>query len=129
MFGKIKAVRFSLCAFLATVPLIALGTEHESGATDGRELYVDFQCWQCHGYEGQGGAAPRLRQSAYPYEAFVRFVRFPNVMPAYPSELLADADLCRPSTLTCSPCQSRRPSTTYLRSGTSKALAKLRSDR
>ncbi len=93
MFGKIRAVRIGLCAFLTAIPMITLGAEHESGATDGRELYMNFQCWQCHGYEGQGGAAPRLRQSAYPYEAFVRFVRFPNVMPAYPSELLADADL------------------------------------
>ncbi len=67
----------------------------ETREADGRTLYLTFQCWQCHGYEGQGGAAPRLAAKDYTYEAFARFVRHPNVMPAYPVELLGDADLRR----------------------------------
>jgi len=56
----------------------------------GRALYLEYQCWQCHGYEGQGGAAPRVASVAYPWEAFAQFVRFPNVMPAYPPGQLDD---------------------------------------
>ncbi|MBT8098335.1 MAG: cytochrome c, partial [Gammaproteobacteria bacterium] len=59
----------------------------------GRSLYVRYQCWQCHGYEGQGGAAPRVATSQYPFEAFARFVRYPNEMPAYTQELLSDEQL------------------------------------
>ena len=65
----------------------------EEASESGSDLFLSYQCWQCHGYEGQGGAAPRVAPSAYPYEAFVRFVRYPNLMPAYTTELLSDADL------------------------------------
>lgn len=62
---------------------------------DGRELYVSYGCWQCHGYEGQGSVAgPRLAPEVLPYMAFEQLVRRPaNVMPAYAPSALADADL------------------------------------
>jgi mono/diheme cytochrome c family protein len=62
---------------------------------DGRELYVTYGCWQCHGYEGQGSVAgPRLAPRVLPYIAFERLVRRPaNVMPAYAPSALSDADL------------------------------------
>jgi len=58
-----------------------------------RELYVSYGCYQCHGYEGQGGAAPRVAPSLYPFEAFAQFVRRPpDEMPAYaPGQLDDDA--------------------------------------
>ena len=62
-------------------------------ADEGRELYLNYQCWQCHGYEGQGGAAPRIASTPYPFAAFAEFLRRPNVMPAYPPNLLDDAEL------------------------------------
>lgn len=80
----------ALAVLLTTTPVFA---ESDPPATDGRSLYVRYQCWQCHGYEGQGGAAPRLATSRYPFEAFARFVRYPSVMPAYPLELLSDEEL------------------------------------
>jgi mono/diheme cytochrome c family protein len=79
----------------AALTLLAPGGaagDTDSGAA-GRELYEAYQCWQCHGYEGQGGAAPRVAPGAYPFEAFERFVRYPNQMPAYPRELLGDNEL------------------------------------
>lgn len=65
----------------------------EESNTGGRELYMTYQCWQCHGYEGQGGPDPRIASKGYPFDAFVRFVRYPNLMPAYTSKLLSDAEL------------------------------------
>jgi mono/diheme cytochrome c family protein len=62
---------------------------------DGRDLYLSFQCWQCHGYEGQGGAAARVADKRYTLEAFAAFVRRPNLMPAYPPDLLSDGQLRR----------------------------------
>lgn len=61
---------------------------------DGRALYVSQQCWQCHGYEGQGGVAGvRIARTALPYEAFARLVRFTNLMPAYSPKVLSDDQL------------------------------------
>ena len=62
-------------------------------ADEGRELYLSYQCWQCHGYEGQGGAAARIASKAYPFDAFARFVRHPDLMPAYTPGLLSDENL------------------------------------
>lgn len=88
----LSCVAFGLVC-LALGPLATTAEEPVESATDGRELYLSYQCWQCHGYEGQGGAAARIAATAYPYDAFERFVRHPNVMPAYPQELLSDAKL------------------------------------
>ena len=62
-------------------------------ANEGRDLYLSYQCWQCHGYEGQGGAAARIASKAYPFDAFARFVRHPDLMPAYTPGLLSDENL------------------------------------
>ncbi len=59
-----------------------------------RELFVRYGCYQCHGYEGQGGEALRIAPSPYSFEAFAAKVRKPaNEMPAYAPEVLSDARL------------------------------------
>ena len=73
-------------AFLAT-------STTSVSADEGSELYLSYQCWQCHGYEGQGGAAARIASTAYPLDAFARFLRHPDLMPAYPPGLLSDENL------------------------------------
>lgn len=62
-------------------------------ASEGRALYVSQQCWQCHGYEGQGGAAVRIAPTLYPFEVFADRVRRTNLMPAYSQKVLSDAEL------------------------------------
>lgn len=61
----------------------------------GRSLFIDYGCWQCHGYEGQGGASgPRVAPTMLPFVAFEQFVRRPvNVMPAYAPGNLPDEAL------------------------------------
>jgi len=61
-----------------------------SAVSEGRELYVSQQCWQCHGYEGQGGAAVRIAPTLYPFEVFADRVRRTNLMPAYSRKVLSD---------------------------------------
>ena len=61
---------------------------------EGLELYISQQCWQCHGYEGQGGVAGvRIARTVLPYESFARLVRFTNLMPAYSPMVLSDEQL------------------------------------
>ncbi len=63
-------------------------------ADTGKKLYVSYGCWQCHGYEGQGGAAPRIAPRPFPLAAFLTVVRRPpNLMPAYTERLVPDVDL------------------------------------
>jgi len=86
-----------LSSSLAIVLMLSANTiaaeEADQAKMDGRELYMSYQCWQCHGYEGQGGAAARVASKDYPFDAFARFVRHPNMMPAYTPKLLTDDKL------------------------------------
>ena len=82
-------VGFRLALAFALAAPLAAAQESED-----RDRYVAYGCFQCHGYEGQGGAALRIAPSLYPFEAFAAFVRRPaNEMPAYPPAQLSDEDL------------------------------------
>jgi mono/diheme cytochrome c family protein len=61
---------------------------------DGRVAFTSYGCYQGHGYEGQGEAAPRLAAKPYTLDVFATFVRKPpNEMPAYARSVLSDATL------------------------------------
>jgi len=63
-------------------------------AIEGQALFETYQCWQCHSYQGQGGAhGPRIAPTLYPFEVFSQFVRRTNLMPAYSPNVLSDQDL------------------------------------
>jgi mono/diheme cytochrome c family protein len=61
----------------------------------GKKLWVDIGCWQCHGYEAQGGAAgPRLAARNLPFAGFSAYVRRPiNQMPPYTEKVVPNTDL------------------------------------
>lgn len=82
-----------IAIYLTLGSIMVVAQESRQSEMDGRELYMSYQCWQCHGYEGQGGAAARIATTVYPFEAFARFVRHPNLMPAYTPNLLSDEKL------------------------------------
>lgn len=89
-------MRPALYCLIALASLItgALSSAQENGdVANGQQLFNDFQCWQCHGYEGQGGAAPRIAPTPYPFEAFDRLVRHTTLMPAYSPNVLSEAQL------------------------------------
>jgi ubiquinol-cytochrome c reductase cytochrome c subunit len=74
----------------------AQATPAPAGNADtGKKLFVSYGCYQCHGYEGQGGAAgPRLAPRPLPLAGFSRYVRRPaNQMPPYTERVVSDADL------------------------------------
>ena len=85
-----RAARLLGAALTSAVPVLASAAP----AAADRELFVRYGCYQCHGYEGQGGEALRIAPSPYLFEAFAAKVRKPaNEMPAYAPEVLSDADL------------------------------------
>jgi ubiquinol-cytochrome c reductase cytochrome c subunit len=64
-------------------------------AAHGKALFVRNGCYQCHNYEGQGGAAgPRIAPNPPPYRGFTAYVRAPRGdMPPYTVKVMSDQDL------------------------------------
>jgi mono/diheme cytochrome c family protein len=86
--------RLRVRALIAALAVAAVTLAIAAPVPADRELFVRYGCYQCHGYEGQGGEALRIAPSPYPFEAFAAKVRKPaNEMPAYAPEVLSDADL------------------------------------
>ena len=75
-------------------PVAVYSQDSDEAVRDGRALYESHQCWQCHGYEGQGSVAGvRIAPTLYPFEAFSRLVRHTNIMPAYSPNVLTEEQL------------------------------------
>jgi mono/diheme cytochrome c family protein len=60
-----------------------------------RPPFVQHGCWQCHGFQGQGGVTgPKLAPEPMPLETFTAFVRTSNrAMPPYMEAILSNEDL------------------------------------
>ena len=65
----------------------------QGNAQNGKRLFVEEGCYQCHGYAGQGGGAgPRI--APRPASTGIQYVRRPTgVMPPYTTKVLPDKDL------------------------------------
>jgi mono/diheme cytochrome c family protein len=66
-----------------------------ASAEKGKAGFVQHGCWQCHGYEGQGGVTgPKLAPDPLPFEALSNFVRTTSrAMPPFREEILSNDDL------------------------------------
>jgi mono/diheme cytochrome c family protein len=65
-------------------------------AENGKKLFVERACWQCHGLAAHGGgiAGPRLAGRVPPWPAFSRYVRRPTEeMIPYTEKMLPDTEL------------------------------------
>ena len=94
MIAKPRTVARALSGLLILMCLeVSFAQDADETVSAGRALFTANQCWQCHGYEGQGGAAVRIAPTLYPFEAFARFVRHTNLMPAYSPNVLSDENL------------------------------------
>lgn len=98
---KSKQIIYCLFAFVViSLPVSAQetldfhGPIDDSAHPDGYREYVEMGCWQCHGFQGQGGPSPKLVGPLMPYDGFANQVRLPrNVMPAYSPNILSDETL------------------------------------
>jgi len=62
-------------------------------AQAGKDLYLRYSCYACHGYDGHGGAGARLVPMRMTVERFTAYVHSPRQMPPYSTKLLSDAQL------------------------------------
>ena len=87
---------FPIRAGVAMIGLLAgASAALAASAENGKSVYMQRGCWQCHGTVGQGGAAgPRIAPDPLPYETLSAFVRTTNrAMPPYREAVLPEADL------------------------------------
>jgi mono/diheme cytochrome c family protein len=80
-----------LVVALAAAPLAV----HAASAEKGKAAYIQHGCWQCHGFNGQGGTAGKqLAPKVMPLPAMSAFVRNSNgPMPPYGKAILSEEDL------------------------------------
>ena len=79
------ALLFTIAAFAQT-----------GNVDNGKKTFLKNGCWQCHGYEGQGGlAGARLAQTKLNQTGFMSFVRNPpsGGMPPYRAKVMTDQEL------------------------------------
>ena len=60
----------------------------------GGQLYLNYSCWACHGYNAQTGNGMRLLPPRLNERQFTLYIRTPRTlqMPAYSIKVLSDAD-------------------------------------
>jgi mono/diheme cytochrome c family protein len=81
------------------VTLAAFGSSAALAAGDaakGKQDFMKYGCWQCHGTIGQGSpvTGPKLAPDPLPYEAMSAFIRNSNrTMPPYREAVLPNQDL------------------------------------
>ena len=87
--GRIAGTLMLLFASLAFA-------QSKGNPQNGKGLFEKNGCWQCHGYQGQGGlAGARLAQTKLSQTAFIGFVRNPpsGGMPPYRPKVMSDQEL------------------------------------
>src|SRR6476620_4794284 len=63
-------------------------------AENGKKLFAQYGCYQCHGYVAQGGVGPRLAPRPLAFAAFSKYVRQPSgEMPPYTAKVLSNPQL------------------------------------
>jgi len=82
-------------AAIAAGLLVGCGGALAASVEKGKATFVQHGCWQCHGFNGQGGVAGKtLAPDPIAEEAFTAFVRGTNrTMPPYSEAILSNGDL------------------------------------
>jgi mono/diheme cytochrome c family protein len=64
-------------------------------ADNGKRLFQETGCYQCHGLAGQGAlmTGPRVSRTELPFDGFLNQLRHPvNQMPPYEAAIVSDKD-------------------------------------
>ena len=86
------------CAFVLSLCAVSVaGAQTQPASTPnaqaGKDLYLRYSCYACHGYDGHGGAGARLVPTRMTVERFTTYLRNPRQMPPYSTKLLSDAQM------------------------------------
>jgi mono/diheme cytochrome c family protein len=89
---------FSTAFVLSIVlcPLDANAQTPEGNSAKGKDLFLKYSCYSCHGFSGQNGPGARLVPMKIAQAGFVAYVRNPpqpNRMPSYSAKAVPDAEM------------------------------------
>lgn len=63
-------------------------------AANGKKVFTEYGCYECHGYDGHGGVGSKLAPNPAPFAYVASYVRKPTRgMPAYSQKFLKDQDI------------------------------------
>jgi len=88
--------RYVGLAALAAGVVLWQGVALAADPVKGKQNFMKYGCWQCHGTIGQGSpvTGPKLAPDPIPLEAMSAFIRNSNrQMPAYREAVLPNEDL------------------------------------
>jgi mono/diheme cytochrome c family protein len=81
-------------AALAAGLVLGQASALAASAEKGKSEFLQHGCWQCHGYQGQGGVGPKLAPNPIPFDTLSNFVRTTSrQMPPFSKQILSDEDL------------------------------------
>ncbi|HEX4049972.1 MAG TPA: c-type cytochrome [Steroidobacteraceae bacterium] len=83
-------------AAIVRAPASAQNAAPSGNAMHGKQLFALDGCYECHGYQGEGGGGdgPKLAPDPLPYAFVLHQLRSPlRAMPVYTSEVLSDHDI------------------------------------
>ena len=82
------------CLVAAQTPEPAGSAAPNGNAQNGKKIFSSYGCYQCHGYEAQGGTGPRLAPRPIAFAALSKYVRRPTgEMPPYTTKVVSDKEL------------------------------------
>jgi len=87
--------RVLLYTALAVGASVALSGQESGNAAAGKEIFLNYTCYGCHGFSGQNGPGARLVPMRMTESGFINYVRNPRTrqMPSYSVKVLADRQL------------------------------------
>ncbi len=82
-------------SFAALVSACLWGQQADGDAQKGKDLFMKYSCYACHGFSGQNGPGARLVPMRMTTAAFTAYVRSPRTrqMPSYSAKVLSDQQL------------------------------------
>jgi mono/diheme cytochrome c family protein len=91
-----KALQFSVMMAALLVPALLPAQQAPTGdATRGKDLFMKYSCYACHGFSGQNGPGARLVPMRMTPASFTAYVRAPRTrqMPSFSAKVLSDQQL------------------------------------
>ena len=92
-FLAVLAIAFAVAGIEAQTPAPTQTAAASGNVQAGKDLYLRYSCYACHGYDGHGGAGARLVPMRMTVERFTAYVHNPRQMPPYSTKLLSDSQL------------------------------------
>lgn len=89
----VAGLSLSIAAQAQTPDATSQSSVARGDAKNGKELYLNYKCYACHGYSGQNGPGTRLVPARMTLPAFTAYIRNPRQMPPYTAKVVPDREL------------------------------------